>query len=618
MKRLVGQLLCLVMMLSAMALPAVGAVESKSSAVELVQALGIMVGDSNGNLNLSAPVTRAEFSKMLVAASAMRDTVGGSSGFSLFKDVKKDHWAVEYIKVTAENGWFVGYLDGTFRPNQSIALEEAATAVLRLLGYENTDLTGSYPTAQISKFKALGLHDGFSTQQGQLVSREDCANIFYNLMSAKTKTNAIYGQSLGYELDGNGQIDYSALVNAQTSDPFVVGSEGVILPFDGAMDVFRHGKKSTIDAAQPYDVYYYNENLRTVWIYNDRVTGTYTSASPNTAAPTSVRVRGVDYAIASSAAAHALSTQGKFSQGDTVTLLLGMNGGVVDVMDAEEVSSVHYGVVTGEKVNTIKGTDGVITVEKGNEVACTNGQTYFIQTDNPLSEGVLAQLDFTNDKPISNLQSKSLVGKVSADGDKIGQYYMASDIEILEVSREGGHTTIFPQRMAGTRLEQGDVRFYMLNGKEEITHLILEDVTGDAMSYGLLTDVVESTSEYAFFGQYHARMGEVEQIFRFEDKVFSLDEGGAVFKMEDGQVTRIENLPEVDLNKVSNGEAFASNRSMDISDDVQVYLLEGGKYHTLNLHSVSDTNQYELSGYYDDNDHPAGGIIRIIVAKEID
>ena len=88
--------------------------------------------------------------------------------------------------------------------------------------------------------------------------------------------------------------------------------------------------------------------------------------------------------------------------------------------------------------------------------------------------------------------------------------------------------------------------------------------------------------------------------------------------MEDGQVTRIENLPEVDLNKVSNGEAFASNRSMDISDDVQVYLLEGGKYHTLNLHSVSDTNQYELSGYYDDNDHPAGGIIRIIVAKEID
>ena len=130
--------------------------------------------------------------KMLVAASSYRDTVGGSSGYSLFKDVKSSHWAVEYIKVCVENGWLVGYMDGTFRPNQTITLEEAATVALRLLGYTASDLAGSYPTAQLAKFNALGLHTGFSTARWETMTRSDCAYLFYNLMAAQTKDCRLY------------------------------------------------------------------------------------------------------------------------------------------------------------------------------------------------------------------------------------------------------------------------------------------------------------------------------------------------------------------------------------------------------------------------------------------
>lgn len=38
--------------------------------------LDIMVGDESGNLNLGATVTRAEFTKLAVAASTSRDAVG--------------------------------------------------------------------------------------------------------------------------------------------------------------------------------------------------------------------------------------------------------------------------------------------------------------------------------------------------------------------------------------------------------------------------------------------------------------------------------------------------------------------------------------------------------------
>ena len=46
-----------------------GAVNS-ATAVEAIQALGIITGDSTGDLNLTSPVTRAEFVTMLTAASS--------------------------------------------------------------------------------------------------------------------------------------------------------------------------------------------------------------------------------------------------------------------------------------------------------------------------------------------------------------------------------------------------------------------------------------------------------------------------------------------------------------------------------------------------------------------
>ena len=110
--------LCLVLPLGTGALAA----QSTDTALETVKVLGIMVGDENGNMNLSSPVTRAEFVKMMTAASAYQGTVGSGYGSSLFKDVKSSHWAGEYIRLGVEQGWFHGYVDGTFRPDSSITL----------------------------------------------------------------------------------------------------------------------------------------------------------------------------------------------------------------------------------------------------------------------------------------------------------------------------------------------------------------------------------------------------------------------------------------------------------------------------------------------------------------
>ena len=49
------------------ALPAHAA--NEATAAEVLAVLGIMNGDENGDMNLSSPVTRAEFAKLLVCAS---------------------------------------------------------------------------------------------------------------------------------------------------------------------------------------------------------------------------------------------------------------------------------------------------------------------------------------------------------------------------------------------------------------------------------------------------------------------------------------------------------------------------------------------------------------------
>ena len=46
---------------------------------------------------------------------------------------------------------------------------------------------------------------------------------------------------------------------------------------------------------------------------------------------------------------------------------------------------------------------------------------------------------------------------------------------------------VYPSRLAGLTLDRGQVRWYSLNAQGEIEAMILNDVTGDAYQYGLLT-----------------------------------------------------------------------------------------------------------------------------------
>ena len=442
------------------------------SAVQMVQALGILDGT-----DLESPVTRAEFSKMLVAASSYKDSVSSEgSGYSLFRDVKSSYWASEYIRCAVSEGWMTGYTDGTFRPDETVKLEEACAAVLKLLGYDTSALAGSFPSAQLSKAAALGLRDGISLKQGGTMARRDCAALFSNLMTAKTSGGQIYAETLGYTVT-NGEVDYTALTLENLSGPYVAENSSTSLPFQPAT-VYRNGEISSSAVLNQYDVYYYDQGSSTLWIYTDRVSGKITELSPSATSPTSVTVAGAAYEIGSSAATYKLSALGGGKAGTIVTLLLGMDGSVVDVLTGTSVEAVYYGMV--ESSEKVVAEDGNAAVQTNVTVLCTDGtaKTFAVDKAMDYKAGRLVSVNVSEGSvTIKTLTEKHTSGKVNSTATKLGDLSFADNVEILDTSSEGTAAAVDASRLSGMSLDSDDIRYYGLNEEGRIEYLILDDVT---------------------------------------------------------------------------------------------------------------------------------------------
>ena len=591
--------LCLALSLAGPALAA-----DADTRLETIRALGILSGDESGNLNLSSPVTRAEFVKMMTAASTYQDAVGTGQGASLFTDVKSGYWANGYIQLAVEQEWVTGYVDGSFRPGSSITLEEACTALLRLLGYDSGSLAGSFPDAQ----------------QGETLTRQDCVTLFYNLLVSENSEGTVYGTTLGYTVT-NGEVDYSTLVTADTKGPYVADSGSLSLPFStSGITVYRNGTASELSAVQQYDVYYYNENLRTVWIYSDRVTGTLTAVSPGTTAPTSVTVAGGTYELGTSTAVYQFSSQGDFSAGDTVTLLLGMNGEVVQAVSAAEADMTYYGLV----LSSTKGAaDGSTTSEESTSVqtttvvACTDGtQRTFYHSGSAYSAGRVVSVTIEDGATrLRTLSSKGLEGDVSRDGSSLGSYDFADDVEILDVDDEGGYARIYPDRLAGAELESDDVSYYSLNELGEIDRLILNQVTGDTYTYAFLVDG-EVNSENLEISASYTYLLDGETYTVSGSTNYNITHGGIALIYNNGSISSIRQLESVTLSQLSDLYAMAGNKKYMLADDMEVLLKDSSSSNTYYVTTLSEINDedYRLTGWYDDLDCAAGGRIRILVA----
>ena len=611
-KRIVSAILTFCLAFSLMCTGA-GATGS-SAKQEAVQALGIITGSDS----LTSQVTRAQFAQMLTAASPYKDAAEGY-GSSLFRDLKGEHWASGYVRIAIEQGWMTGYVDGSFRPDQPVTLEEGCAALLMVLGYDSSALKGAYPAAQLSKANSLGLLDDVSAKQGTKLTRQDCVNLFYNLLTAETGSGSVYGTTLGYSVT-NGQVDYSALVTAGTKGPYVADSASLSLPFTPGT-VYYNGAVSSLTSVQKYDVYYYNANMSAVWVYHNRVTGTLTGLSPSAAAPTAATVAGVSYQLGTSEAAWQLSSQGSFQEGDMVTLLLGMNGEAIQAIGAQENEAIYYGsVVSSAKAASTASTtsSSTATAQVTTQVACTDGVIRtFYHGGTALSAGKLVTVSTTQSGTnVRSLSVKRLEGTVSKDGDSLGNCKFAAGVQILDTDDNGGYARIYPSRLAGAKLSGDNVRYYTLNAAGEIDRMVLQNVTGDTQPYVYISGIEDHSSEMNISVNYtYIQDGQAKTISG--GAKYAVKTGGVMLVYEKGSLNSMRQLVSVNLDSLSSLSAMGGGREYKIAENVQVLLRDrsGGQGYYLTDLSQINSGDYALTGWYDNLNYPAGNRIRIIVAE---
>ena len=482
-KRILAFLLAVSIAVSVLVLP-VSAASINNTALQTAITLGAVPTGQE----LGANVTRGAFAKMLVSFSTYRESVDaqGTVG-TLYRDVPGTSQWAPYIRIAVQQGWMNGYTDGSFRPDNTVTLEEACAAVLKLLSYKTTDLTGSFPQAQLNKAQQIGLRDQLTCTQGQAMTYEQCTLLLYNALRANTASGSAYGSSLGFTVS-NGQVDTSSVLLKSRKGPFVA-EEGTQLPFT-PVSVYRNDKTSASAELNKYDVYYYSESLQTVWIYTRRAAGRITAVSPSASAPTALTVAGSTYSLGSSAVASKISSLNGGGVGEVVTLLLGMDNEVADVITGEEADSVFYGVVQTANRSLVE--DNGADVLQKISVMCTDGITRTVNIDKSLNypTGWLVEISVTPEgEQVNAIESKSVSGTINETATALGDYALADDVQILDTTSEGLAGTVRPSRIAGTKLNALTVRYYTLNEQGQIDRLILNDVTGDLWKYGVLDDV---------------------------------------------------------------------------------------------------------------------------------
>ena len=695
-KRFLAFLLAVCVAVSMLVLPA-SAVGS-NAAVQTATALGGLTAEQAGSLG--APLTRGQAARLLTAFSAYRDTTTaqGRTG-RLYSDVDSDSPYAVYIRTAVQNGWMTGYSDGSFRPDNTVTLEEACTMALRLLGYDVAKLGGTFPTAQLSKASALGLRNEINARQGETLTLEQGTMLFYNALTAMNGSGQVYASTLGFAVS-NGQVDISSVLLDNVKGPFVADAS-TVLPFAPAA-IYRNDEVTTSAALSPYDVYYYNESARTVWIYNKRAAGRVTAVSPSASAPTSVTVAGVTYTIASPSVAYQLSSLSGGGVGQVVTLLLGMNDAAVSVLTGDAADAVFYGVVQSSS-RTLVETNSA-EVQQAVSVMCTDGTARTVNVDNKLNfpAGKLVEISVDGDgERVQSISPRSTSGTVSADGTALGDTPFADNVQIIDTTSEGVAGAVRPSRLSGVNLKASDVRYYTTNPQGQIDKLILNDVTGDLWYYGVLDDVKNVAANYstllsaikaqpgdgtidtdAVVSQVKSIMvpttteilwgvisGDIlstawerltsntgallglgfQQIAKITGTPFSqifdfigsgatyigyvsgqqvslstsikypvLAGGIAVCQETTGAVRNMVQLMPMKIDKVGAASVLSSKgERFEMADDTQVYLWYKGQYYYTKLTSVN-SDDYYLTGWYDNFGCAAGKKVRIIVAVKKD
>ena len=216
--------------------------------VEVLRMLGVIDG-VGGQFRPDDILSRAQFCKMAVVMLGKKGAVGQYQTYTIFPDLRASHWAAGYVNlaVKGEEKLIQGYPDGKFHPDDAITFDQTVTILMRMLGYQDSDVGAVWPQGYLNAAATIGLTDGVQLSAKSKLTRAQAAKLFCNLLKTDRKEGGSYVEKLGTPVEDCVLLSVDATaedgsknaiktqdgkiykVAERAADPSLAGSKGTLL-----------------------------------------------------------------------------------------------------------------------------------------------------------------------------------------------------------------------------------------------------------------------------------------------------------------------------------------------------------------------------------------------------
>lgn len=151
-------------------------------AIEILQTVGIMVGNDKGEFNPDAKVTRNEMAVIMTRLLGL--DYDRYRGVNEFNDVPD--WAAPYVGACVAGGVTVGIGDKLYGGADDVTAVQASLMILRALGYfqHGEDAGSDWQDVAIRQAGRIGLLNSVNASAGDTLTRNQVAQLVLNGMKA--------------------------------------------------------------------------------------------------------------------------------------------------------------------------------------------------------------------------------------------------------------------------------------------------------------------------------------------------------------------------------------------------------------------------------------------------
>ena len=220
MKKLLALVLALVMSLSLVTISNAAFKDADKidykEAVDVMNAVGVFIGDEKGNFNAKDNLTREQAAKIIAYLELGSKAADALVGGATFTDVASTRWSAGFVGYCAQAGVVAGVGDSKFDPAGQLTALQFGKMLLVELGYDAkaAGMVGADWAINTSKLMAKAkLMDKIDGSVNQVLTREKAAQMTLNALKAPT---------VEYTTKGSSIIVNGAEINLGASEPTYV------------------------------------------------------------------------------------------------------------------------------------------------------------------------------------------------------------------------------------------------------------------------------------------------------------------------------------------------------------------------------------------------------------